>query len=173
MVGKAFNLKDDAFPRIPASAYASLKESFSNRLGELYKSIGAPTTAPWRKELFSAYLIVAQPLSGNLDDARSKLKDTLGAQHCKAAAPGSPITILAVPIPGSPDKFHKVEVHECQSEDEFHCAQFYLSFGDLGMIMSLMARTHGFVLGSKGLKVRIYYNDIRIIHKLTRALPLA
>lgn len=155
MVGKAYhlNLEDNVFSPIPTSVYTLLKESFSNCLGALYQSVGAPIIAPWIKELCSVYLIVTQPVSGKFDDARLKLKDSLGAQHCKVFAPGSPMTILAVPIPGVPDKFHKVVVHECQDETEFCCAQFYLSFGDLGMIMSLMARTHGFVLGLKGLKV--------------------
>lgn len=167
---------------IPASEYTSLEKALRNRLQALYTSVVSLTIPPWREEVASIYFLVARPIPpGTLKDARLGLKDALGAQHYRTASLGSPVSILAVPIPGAPGPpvdnldsnsesgWYKVEVHECQTEDELNCSKFYLSYGDLGVILSRMARVHGLLLGSKGLKVHFHINDITNIHKLTYA----
>jgi hypothetical protein len=47
----------------------------------------------------------------------------------------------------------QVDVHLCADEDEWDRVVFFHGFGDLGMIMGLIARNCGFSLGTKGLKV--------------------
>lgn len=153
MSGKAFDLKEDAFPRISSSAYASVEKSLGTQLKALYKRVETPTTSPWLANCASVYFVVSEPVSGNAEATRASLKGALGAAHDKVATPGNPISIFAVPITGAPGKFYKIEVHECSSKAELEMAKCYLSYGDLGMIMSLMARVHGFVYGTKGLKV--------------------
>jgi hypothetical protein len=47
----------------------------------------------------------------------------------------------------------QVDVHVCADEDEWDRIVFFHAFGDLGMILGLIARNCGFSLGTKGLKV--------------------
>jgi hypothetical protein len=47
----------------------------------------------------------------------------------------------------------QVDVHVCADKDEWDRIVFFHGFGDLGMILGLVARNCGFSLGTKGLKV--------------------
>lgn len=171
MSGKAFDLGEDAFPRMPTSAYASLEKSLSNQMRTLYRRIETPIIAPWRTGFASIYFIVSEPISENAQAARASLKTAIGAKHERISAPGSPISLFAVPLTDVSGKFLKVEVHECQSEAEINCARFYLSYSDFGMILSLMARVHGFIMGTKGLKV-ILFNSCNTIILIVTFRPI-
>jgi hypothetical protein len=47
----------------------------------------------------------------------------------------------------------QVDIHVCADKDEWDRIVFFHGFGDLGMIVSLIARNCGFSLGTKGLQV--------------------
>lgn len=47
----------------------------------------------------------------------------------------------------------QVDIHVCADEGEWDRVVFFHGFGDLGMILGLIARNCGFALGTKGLKV--------------------
>lgn len=47
----------------------------------------------------------------------------------------------------------KVDVHVCEDKTELDRVVFFNSYGDLGMILGLLAANVGLKLGSKGLKV--------------------
>lgn len=49
--------------------------------------------------------------------------------------------------------YFQVDVHVCTDKDEWDRIMFCHSYGDLGMILGLIARNVGLSLGSKGLKV--------------------
>lgn len=54
----------------------------------------------------------------------------------------------------------QVDVHACTDEDEYERIVFLHGFGDLGMILGLIARNCGFSLGTKGLKVSLLLKTI-------------
>jgi hypothetical protein len=47
----------------------------------------------------------------------------------------------------------QVDVHVCSDKAEWERIHFFHGYGDLGMILGLVARNKGLALGSKGLKV--------------------
>lgn len=49
--------------------------------------------------------------------------------------------------------YYQVDVHVCMDKDEWDRIMFYNSYGDLCMILGLIARNAGLSLGQKGLKV--------------------
>ncbi|KAG6900338.1 hypothetical protein C0993_012295 [Termitomyces sp. T159_Od127] len=60
------------------------------------------------------------------------------------------------------DIYYQVDVNVCSDKAEFERMVFYHSYGDLGMIMGLLARNVGLTLGEKGLKVRAENNNFSI-----------
>lgn len=151
MIGKAFNLDEAAFPRIASSELASLEKSLGARLGSLYKHVDTPIAAHWKSDFGSLYFIVSGPRSAS---AHEGIKGALGATLEKSSATDAATLLYAIPS-STAGKYTRVEVQECQTKAELDCVKFYLSYGDLGPILSLLARIHGFVLGTKGLKVFI------------------
>lgn len=53
----------------------------------------------------------------------------------------------------------QVDIHVCADEGEWDRIVFFHGFGDLGMILGLIARNCGLALGTKGLKVRTCVMD--------------
>lgn len=149
MVAKAFALGEDAFPRISSSEYASLEKALGNQLRRLYKHVEAPIAAPWKSDYASIHFVVCDPLA---DGARANMKGALGAKLEKIEHPNNTISLFAIPTSAA-GEYYRVEVHECQTKAELDCAKFYLSYGDLGQIFSLIARVYGFTFGTKGIKV--------------------
>ena len=79
------------------------------------------------------------------------VKKTLGAQH-SVPMEGFHTSNYAIPS-SSPGKYFQVDVHVCTDEDELERIYFFHGYGDLGMILGLLARGNGLSLGTKGLKV--------------------
>lgn len=48
----------------------------------------------------------------------------------------------------------QVDVHACADKEEWELIRFMHGYGDVGMILGLIARNYGFSLGTSGLKVR-------------------
>ncbi|KAK0188012.1 hypothetical protein F5146DRAFT_1141468 [Armillaria mellea] len=85
------------------------------------------------------------------------VKELLGAVHA-LPMPGPRTSNYAIPLPE--DEFnaqmhvgwYQVDVHVCGSLEEFARVRFFHSYGDMGMILGLMARHAGLHLGIHGLK---------------------
>ena len=56
-------------------------------------------------------------------------------------------------VPSQQEIYCQVDVHVCADQDEWDRIVFFHGFGDLGMILGLIARNCGFSLSTKGLKV--------------------
>ena len=54
---------------------------------------------------------------------------------------------------GEPGKFTQVDVRVCKDKDELDRVMFFHSYGDMGMILGIIARANGLRLGVNGLKV--------------------
>ncbi|RDB14556.1 hypothetical protein Hypma_016242 [Hypsizygus marmoreus] len=68
--------------------------------------------------------------------------------------------------------FYQVDVNVCASKNEWDRIVFFHAYGDLGMIMGLIARNAGFALGSKGLKVpNPPHHPIDLSHSFDTILP--
>ncbi|KAI5121076.1 hypothetical protein M0805_008589 [Coniferiporia weirii] len=175
MGGKAFTELDNGlFPRIPTHIYNPLKERLGAQLKTLYAFVGTPAEAPQKADHGDVDFVVCDPLtveasaaagatdSGPYDillahaDALLRAKSLLGAEHITLVE-GHRTSNFAIPAGAelSADwegKFFQVDVHVCKDRAEWDRLLFFHSYGDLGMILGLLARAHGLTLGVKGLR---------------------
>lgn len=166
MGGKAFGqLGEDAFPRMPPEVYIRLKMRLTVQLKTLYKLVNVPTEAPEKEDYGDIDFIVCGPLL-TPSSALECVQECLGARHIVLQA-GNRTSNFAIPVgnelgPRWSGKFFQVDIHVCEDEAEWNRVLFFNSYGDLGMILGLLARAHGFSFGSKGLKVCRLYETLVI-----------
>ncbi|KAK0504045.1 hypothetical protein EDD18DRAFT_1457129 [Armillaria luteobubalina] len=122
------------FPRLSRALYTALKARHTASLGTVYTQ--SQKTAYRRTDT---------------------VKELLGAVHV-LPMPGPRTSNYAIPIPE--DEFntqmhvgwYQVDVHVCRSLEDFARVKFFHSYGDMGMILGLVARHSGLHLGIHGLK---------------------
>ncbi|KAJ7104269.1 hypothetical protein B0H15DRAFT_1016646 [Mycena belliarum] len=162
MGGSAFRavLPLSAFPRMPPATYYALKARLTPRIQTLYSVVSTPYEAPEKQDHGDLDLLVCEPRSG-LEVPHEAVRAVLNATHV-VPMPGNRTSSYAVPIDRGewPDvqaqeeeMYHQVDVHVCTDRAEWERIYFFHGYGDLGMILGLIARNNGLALGSKGLKI--------------------
>ncbi|KAH0586057.1 hypothetical protein H2248_007331 [Termitomyces sp. 'cryptogamus'] len=184
MGGRAFlaTLGPGLFPRIPLPVYNALKNRLLPRLQALYRRAIVPREAPEKLTFGDLDILVTGPrpsnlTSGQTDVPHTILRDVLGAQ-CYVRHDSRNRTVnFAVPIQpgewealnlgkeeeeirqaaGGQDVFYQVDVNTCVDEAEHERTAFFHGYGDLGMIMCVVARNAdpALVLGEKGLRLSL------------------
>jgi hypothetical protein len=171
MGGNAFHqiLPATSFPRIPPTVYSSLKARLIPLFQSIYVHIAVPFEAPEKLDYGDLDFVVAGPKCSELGD-HEEVKRALGAKFC-ILLEGNRTSNFAVPIGQEDweigdDKFYQVDVHVCADEEEWGRVVFFHGYGDLGMIMGLIATNNGFALGTKGLKVRnkLLHSDESVVY---------
>ncbi|KAJ7773064.1 hypothetical protein B0H16DRAFT_1511127 [Mycena metata] len=179
MGGSAFSasLPASALPRIPPAVYYAVKARLTPRLETLYSVVSTPHEAPEKADHGDLDFLVCEPLNGAMGEVPHDAVQTLLVARYVVPMPGNRTSSYAVCItPGewgplghaSEEKearrqametdnqqelYYQVDVHVCSDKAEWERIQFFNGYGDLGMIMGLIARNKGLALGSKGLKV--------------------
>lgn len=151
MGGNAFAqlLKNASFPRMSPAVYFALKAKILEQLTPLFAHVAVPREAPGKADYGDLDFIVAGPLRPITLDT---LQESLGA----VLAIDGGTANFAVRLPDAePDTYVQVDVNKCADVDEFNRFVFFQSYGDLGMILGLLARSYGLSFGHHGLKVRI------------------
>ncbi|KAK0244184.1 hypothetical protein EDD85DRAFT_189743 [Armillaria nabsnona] len=142
------------FPRLSRALYAVLKARHTASLSTVYTQVCTPLEAPEKQDHGDIDFLVYSP--ENLP-SHDTVKELLGAAHVMPM-PGPRTSNYAIPIPE--DEFntqmhvgwYQVDVHVCGSPEEFAGVRFFHSYGDMGMILGLVARHSGLHLGVHGLK---------------------
>ncbi|KAJ3484250.1 hypothetical protein NLI96_g5754 [Meripilus lineatus] len=159
MGGNAFNLlhPNAKFPRIQPVVYNQLKHNFHEVLHGLYSDVATPREAPEKLDHGDIDFIVHGPRRPVVH------QDLERAFRSKWSTPPNGIKGIgnfAIPLSFHPeaksiaeDTYCQVDVHVCQDEADFHRIVFFHGYGDLGMILGLMAKTIGLSLGPNGLKL--------------------
>lgn len=148
MGGNAFKsaLPNAAFPRLKPQIYHQLKEQLTSRLRTVYALVAVPHEAPGKEDFGDIDFVVCQPVDGlDMDTIRS----ALGAQHVIDLVK---VYNLAVPLQDE-NCFCQLDIHVCADPDDWHRTLFSLSYGDMYMILGLMARGSGLAFSRHGLKV--------------------
>ncbi|KAK7469212.1 hypothetical protein VKT23_003701 [Stygiomarasmius scandens] len=184
MGGSAFHsLHSDAFPRIPPAVYQKLKSRLYPAIQKLYTLVTVPLEAPEKSDYGDLDFLVCSPkvelphpetTTPSVNVPHESVKDAIGARHF-IPVDGNRTSNFAVPISkgewaelglGCEEEearnkvddgeiYYQVDVHVCSDKKELDRIFFFNSYGDLGMIMGLVAANVGLQLGSKGL----YYSD--------------
>ncbi|SJL07540.1 uncharacterized protein ARMOST_10890 [Armillaria ostoyae] len=142
------------FPRLSRALYTVLKARHTASLGTVYTQVCTPLEAPEKQDHGDIDFLVYSPEHLPSHDT---VKELLGAAHV-LPMPGPRTSNYAIPIPE--DEFntqmhvgwYQVDVHVCGSPEEFAGVRFFHSYGDMGMILGLVARHSGLHLGIHGLK---------------------
>ncbi|KAJ7352606.1 hypothetical protein DFH08DRAFT_740684 [Mycena albidolilacea] len=177
MGGSAFSatLPASAFPRIPPVVYRAVKDRLTPRLLAIYSIVSTPYEAPEKNDHGDLDFLVCEPLTGE-EVPHEKVQALFDAKYV-VPMPGNRTSSYAVPIDDGEwaklghaaeeekvrrqaketdnqgDIFYQVDVHVCADKAEWERIHFFHGYGDLGMIMGLIARNKGLALGSKGLKI--------------------
>ncbi|KAF8158169.1 hypothetical protein B0H34DRAFT_444063 [Crassisporium funariophilum] len=177
MGGSAFSavLKETAFPRLPPHVYRALKARLVPKIAELYSWVGVPLEAPEKADHGDLDLLVAVPKAQYAtftSISHEVVKEILGAKFM-IPMDGNRTSNYAVPVRvgewdalGHADEeerrrkdaddreiYYQVDIHVCTDKAEWDRIMFYHAYGDLGMILGLIARNNGLTFGSKGLKL--------------------
>ncbi|KIJ54952.1 hypothetical protein M422DRAFT_241038 [Sphaerobolus stellatus SS14] len=152
MGGKAFLnvLQGVAFPRMKTATYHALKAKRTEDLKQFFRLVGVPREAPEKDSHGDLDFVVCDPIkdSPNPEDLRTLLGAT-----CYLAA--GPVINFAIPLDPSQSAgdFYQMDMTRCVDEKEWERFLYFQSYGDLGMILGLLARANGLSLGLHGLKV--------------------
>ena len=120
-----------------------------------------PKEAPEKIDHGDVDFLVCDPLC---DDAILKVQAELGAQYANIVRNHTSNfairqeNALADSDDSTGGNFYQIDVHECSDLSELERVAFFHSYGDLGMILGMMAHPYGFSLGTKGLKVSTVYH---------------
>jgi hypothetical protein len=163
MGGNAFAtlLPEATFPRMPPEVYQKLKEHLTARLECVYNVVAVPREAPEKVDYGDIDFVVCQPRKGVTPE---EVRETIGAREA-VMFEGNRMSNFAIPAdtPGEDtgDVYHQVDVRVCSDIAELERVVAYNSYGDLGMILGLLAKANQLSLGSSGLKVCFMYNFCR------------
>jgi hypothetical protein len=147
------------FPRMAPSLYQHLKRTLQPRVEAMYELVVVPEEAPEKADHGDLDFLVCSPREGLTHE---EVKMAIGA-IASISMEGPRTSHFAVPIhvhageyftQANQDAMVQVDIHVCEDRAELERIRFYHSYGDLGMIVGVIARGVGFHLGTAGLKVR-------------------
>lgn len=150
MGGNAFNAVvnfSGIFPRMQPALYRCLRQKHEDALKKLYTLVGTPAEAPEKVDHGDVDFIVWHPCPVD----HLSVQEALKASHVKPID-GPRTSNYAVPLDAH-DEYCQVDVHVCATEGEWQRTMFFHSYGDMGMILGLIARGVGLHLGVHGLRV--------------------
>ena len=143
--------------------YRNLKTFCQEKLAPLFKAVLVPREAPGKDSYGDLDFIAHSPTSTKSTSAEH-LKSVLGAEYFVKEETFS----FALPSHEGPlGIYRQVDLRVCGDEPKFERFVFSYSDGDLGMILGIVARTHGLSLGSKGLKVWFRSSPSTDLHEKT------
>lgn len=156
MGGNAFKalLPYASFPRMTPAVYEALKARVTPQLHKLYGHVTVPKEAPGKQDHGDVDFVVFLPRDGLSHD---EVRTTLGVVQSIAFEGISNFAIQSVDFDGAaaPNYFYQIDVQVCTDYDDWERAVFFGSYGDVGMILGLMARPYGLSMGRNGLKACI------------------
>ena len=184
MGGNAFSeqLPTAVFPRMSPAFYNSLKARITPRLEALYHLVAVPPEAPGKLDYGDLDVVVCQPkdikegvpLSECVTFA--EIEQALGSVH-SLPLPGDRTSNFAIPIqqdevqhfPVSQEAIREgkldlaqlyiqVDLHFCEDLGSWESRILFQSYGELGMILGMLAKTVGLTWSVAGLKV----SDLRV-----------
>ena len=179
MGGNAFSehLPTAVFPRMPPAFYNSLKARLIPRLEALYHLVVVPPEAPGKLDHGDLDIVVCQPkdikegISLSECVTFAEIEQALGSVH-SLPLPGDRTSNFAIPIQqdevqhfsfdqeavkeGKADLaqlYIQIDLHFCEDVESWNSRILFQSYGELGMILGMLAKTVGLTWSVAGLKV--------------------
>lgn len=167
MGGNAFKqmLPTASFHRMRPSVYQALKTTLLPLVQSRYELVAVPHESPQKPDHGDLDFVVARPRPGTSPEFMQKM---LRATY-SLPQEGNRTSNYAVPVDAfdlnadrksdyagngeETDEFYQVDVNVCADDAEWERTIFLHSYGDLGMILNVLARGAGLSLSVHGLKV--------------------
>lgn len=163
MGGNAFKHLGDAaiFSRMSPTIYQTLKTSRLTSLSKLFSHVAVPPEDPEKADYGDVDFMLFGPSSRGTPDLAT-LKNVLGADHAVMnGGENEPnFAVAAVEQPTGPNAkpgerlYHQVDLNIFPDVQTWESAVFYNSYGDLGLLITLLARPYGLLYSNKGIRVR-------------------
>ncbi|KAF9783096.1 hypothetical protein BJ322DRAFT_1109995 [Thelephora terrestris] len=182
MGGNAFSehLPTAVFPRMPPAFYNSLKARIIPRLEALYHFVAVPPEAPGKLDHGDLDILVCQPKNVKEGIPLSEcvtfaeIEQALGSVH-SLPLPGDRTSNFAIPIQqdelqhfalnqeavkeGKLDLkqlYIQIDLHFCEDVEGWKSRILFQSYGELGMMLGMLARIVGLTWTASGLKLFRY-----------------
>lgn len=179
MGGNAFSehLPAAVFPRMPSAFYNTLKARVISRLEVLYHFVAVPPEAPGKLDHGDLDISVCQPKKVKEGIPLSEcvtfaeIEQALGSVH-SLPLPGDRTSNFAIPIQqdevqhfiidqeavkeGKLDLgqlYIQIDFHFCEDVENWRSRLLFQSYGELGMMLGMLARIAGLTWTASGLKV--------------------
>ena len=199
MGGNAFSeqLPAAVFPRMPTPFYNSFKARVIPRLEALYHLVAVPPEAPGKPDHGDLDILVCRPRNVKEGTPLSEcvtvaeIEQALGSAH-SLPLPGDRTSNFAIPIQqdevqhfaidqeavkerklDTGQLYIQVDLHFCEDLETWKSRTLFQSYGELGMILTMLARTVGLTWTSSGLKVRDGSRVAASDHSQLRFIPPA
>ena len=167
MGGRAFLqvLPPGSLPRLPTPLYAILKARLTALLLTIFAIVKVPPEKPGKKDHGDIDFVVASPLNRR-EITPELVGQVLGAVK-SIELDGNRTSNYAIEIdqadwpvhseqPLPSDRVYcQVDVRVCDNEQMLDCLAIFHGYGDLGIIIGAIAKSHGLLVNHHGLKVII------------------
>lgn len=165
MGGRAFlqDFPPDSLPRLPTSLYATLKARLTALLLTLFAIVEVPPERPEKRDHGDIDFVVACPLTRQAITPK-QVGRVLGAIK-SIELDGNRTSNYAINIDQEDWSMHsaqpmpsdhiycQVDVKVCDDEEEVKRMMVLHGYGDLGIIIGAIAKSHGLSVNRNGLKV--------------------
>ncbi|KAG6376974.1 hypothetical protein JVT61DRAFT_1014 [Boletus reticuloceps] len=165
MGGRAFlqHLPPDSLPRLPTPLYVTLKDRLTALLLTLFAIVKVPPEKPEKEDHGDIDFVVARPLSREgitpeqvgcvLGAVKSiELEGNRTSNYAVSISQEDWLMHAAQLVP-SDQIYCQVDVRVCDDEEEAQRVTVFHGYGDLGIIIGAITKSHGLSVNHHGLKV--------------------
>ena len=176
MGGHAFRVLLGAnafFPRMTPDVYRKLRASCIEALARHFKFVGVPPEDPEKLDFGDVDIMVFDPIADETPSSE-ELRVALGAEHVITNGPSRNFSLLAESSPSGPHMtavvgyeeprhHHQVDLTILKTLPLWDSLIFHHSYGDVGLILTLLCKPYGLAYSQGGLKVRgdSYYQRLQ------------
>ena len=154
------------FPRMTPGVYRKLRASCMEALQQHFKFVGVPPEDPEKPDFGDLDIMAFDPIAHETPTSE-ELRVVLSAEHVittgqshnfallAEGSPSDPLTREAADYEGPlPLHYHQVDLTILRNRALWDSLIFHHSYGDLGLILTLLCKPYGLAYSQKGLKVR-------------------
>ena len=152
------------FPRMSPDVYHKLRASCIEALQRQFNFVGVPPEDPGKPDFGDVDIMAFDPIAHETPSSE-ELRIALGAEHVITNGQSRNFALLAKSLSasprmteaaddGEPRRYHQVDLTVLKTLPLWDSLIFHHSYGDLGLILTLLCKPYGLAYSQNGLKVR-------------------
>ena len=151
------------FPRMAPDVYQKLRASCMGALKHHFNFVGVPPEDPGKLDFGDLDIMAFDPIANEIPSSE-ELRVALGAEHVITNGQSRNFALLAERLSSSPHMtevadyaepriYHQVDLTILKTLPLWDSLIFHHSYGDLGLILTLLCKPYGLAYSQGGLKV--------------------